>query len=135
MSFATRRVDRRARLGHRERQPEVRGELAGDADDAHRVGTVRRDREVEDDVVETEHLAHVGAELGGGVEREDPGVVVAEAELAGGAQHAVGHLAADLAPLEREAARAASRADGANGTTMPGYDVRRAAHDARLPAP
>ena len=79
-------------LRHVEVEREVRGELARHADDAHRVGPVGRDREVEDHVVETEDLAHVGAELGGGVEAEDPGVVVAEAELLGRAEHAVAHL-------------------------------------------
>ena len=74
---ADRAVERRRRRGPAsssvsgERQTEVRGEIARDADDAHRVGTVGRDREVEHDVVEAEHLAHVGAELGVVVERED----------------------------------------------------------------
>ena len=45
-----------------ERQSEVRGEVTGDADHAHRVGPVRRDLEVEHDVVEAEQLAYVGAE-------------------------------------------------------------------------
>ena len=97
----------------------MRGELAGHADDAHRVGPVGRDGEVEDHVVETEHLAHVAAELGGGVETEDAAVVVAEAELLGRAEHAVAHLAADLAAFEREAARAAWRPTARTGTTMP----------------
>ena len=62
---STRRAaDRRS--GTVERQAEVRGELARDADDAHRVGPVGRDREVEHDVVESEHLAHVGTERGVG---------------------------------------------------------------------
>ena len=54
---------RRRASGIDERLAEVGGELAGDADDAHRVGPVRRDREVEHDVVEAEDLADVGAEL------------------------------------------------------------------------
>ena len=106
----------------------MRGELAGDADDAHRVGAVGRDREVEDHVVEAEHLAHVGAELGGGIETEDPGVVVAQAELLGRAEHAVAHLAADLAPLEGEAA-GQRRARRGVRHDHPGDDVGRAAHD------
>ena len=60
----------------------MRRELARHADDAHRVGTVRRDREIEDDVVEAEELAHVGAELGIRIEQQDAVVVLAEAELA-----------------------------------------------------
>ena len=80
------------RLRNGEVEREVRGELPGDADDAHRVGSVRGDREVEDHVVEAEDLAHVGTELGRGVEVEDPGVVVAQAQLLRRAQHAVAHL-------------------------------------------
>ena len=65
-----------------------------------------RDREVEDDVVEAEHLASVvpSAARSAGSTRM-PGVVVAEAELGGRAQHAFGPLAPDLAPLDLEAAR------------------------------
>ena len=41
--------------------------------------------------------------------------------------------AADLAPLEREARPGSVAPDGAYGTTMPGDDVGRAAHDPGLP--
>ena len=115
-------------LGHGERQIEVRGEIPCHPGHRHRVGPVRRDRQVEDHLVQTELVAHVGAELGVGPQREDAVVVVAEPELARRAEHAVAHLAADLAPLEREAARQRRarrcvRHDHAVG------DVRRAAHD------
>ena len=63
MSLATDGVDGRVRLGHPERQLEVRGELARHADDAHRVGAVGRDRQLEDHVVEAEDDADVVAEL------------------------------------------------------------------------
>src|SRR5947209_20287395 len=89
------RIRRRAWLWNLERQPEVRGQLPRHTDDAHRVGTVGCDRQVEDDVVEPEQLAYVGARLGRLLEGKDPGVVVTEPELARRAQHAVGHLAAD----------------------------------------
>ena len=59
------------RLGDFQRQTEVGGELTRHADHAHRVGPVGRDREVEDDVVEPEHLLHVGTQVGGRVEPED----------------------------------------------------------------
>ena len=119
-------------IGRRHRRAaatEVRGELARDADDAHRVGAVGRDREVEHDVVETEHLAHVGAERGVGRQLEDAGVVVAEAELAGRAQHALRHLAADLAALDLEVAGQV-RADPGERHDHARLDVGRAAHHA-----
>ncbi len=114
-----------------ERQVEVRGEIAGDADDPHRIGPVRRDREVEHDVVEAEHLAHVGPERCVGGQLEDAGVVVAEAELARRAQHALRHHAADLAPLDREVA-GEHCADAREGHDHARLDVRRAAHDPQL---
>ena len=119
-------------LGDVERQLEVRGELAGDADDAHRIGPVGRDRQVEDDVVEPEDRADVASELAGGIEAHDPRVVVAEPELACRQQHAVGHDAADRAAFEREAA-GQRRARGRVRRDHPGDHVRRSAHDARLP--
>ena len=47
-------------------EPEVRGQVTRDTDHRHRVRPVRRDREVEHDVVEIEDVADVGAELGVG---------------------------------------------------------------------
>ena len=132
MSFAIAVSTARVRLGHVERELEVRGELARHADDAHRVGPVGRDRQVEDHVVEPEDLAHVGAELARLLELDDPVVVVAQPHLAGGEQHAVGHLAADLAPLQREPARQ-RRARRRVRHHHARFDVGRAAHDARLP--
>ena len=124
-------VDDGPGIGRRdvERQREVRGELARDADDAHRVGAVGRDREIEHDVVEAEHLAHVGAERGVGRELENAVVVVAEAELAGRAQHPLRHLTADLAALDLEVAGQV-RADRRERHDHARFDVRRAAHDA-----
>ena len=66
-----------------------------------------------------------------GRQREDAGVVVAEAELARRAQHALGHDAADLAPLDREVA-GQHRADPGERHDHARLDVRRAAHDAQL---
>ena len=120
---------RRVRLGDGEREAEVGGELAGDADDAHRVGPVRGDREVEDRVVEAEELADVGAGRGGRVEVEDAVVVVAEAELARRTEHAVGDLAADLAPLDGHPAGEGGAGGGERGEHA-GVHVRGAAHDA-----
>ncbi len=129
--------DRSVGFGQVEGQRKMGGELTSHTGDAHRVGPIGRDREVEDDILETEHPAHVGAELGGVVEAEDAAVVVAEAELLGGAEHAVGHHATDLAALEHEATSIRPGQRGAR--TGVGHDharhhVRRAAHDAGLAA-
>ena len=108
------------RARERERQAEVRGELAGDADDAHRVGAVRRDREVEHDVVETEHLAHVGAERRVG--RRARGC--RRGRRRGRARAAEHNMPSDTTP--RILRRSILKSPGstaptcANGTTMPG---------------
>ena len=102
-----------------------------DSHDAHRVGPVRCDREVEDDVVEAEDLADVGPELTGGIETHDPRVIVAEAELACRQEHAVGLDTPNLAAFEGEAARQ-RRARRRVRRHHPGDHVRRAAHHARL---
>jgi hypothetical protein len=122
----------RRRLGNREREAEVGREVAGDADDAHRVRPVGGDREIEDDVVQAEDPAHVGAEHGAGIQRQDAGVVLPQAQLLGGTEHAVGDLAPDLAALEREPARQRGPGRGERHDHARG-DVGRATHDARLP--
>ena len=108
------------------------GQLAGHAHDAHRVGPVGRDRQVEDDVVEAEDRANVFSHLAAGVEAHDPRVIVAQPELACREQHAVGHLAAYLAAFEREPA-GERRAGGRIRREHPCDDVGRAAHHPRLP--
>ncbi len=100
MSERTARVRGRVRCGDLEREPEVGGELACDADDAHGVRSVRGDRQVEDHVVEPEELAYVRAGLRGFVEVDDALVVVAEAELVGSEEHPVGGDAPDLPAFE-----------------------------------
>ena len=133
---ARRRARRRSApgsvLGDRERQPEVRGELACDADDAHRVGTVRRDRQVEHDVVEPEHLAHVGAERA----RRPAARGCRRGRRRGRARAPSTACLPTTTP--RILRRSILKSPGstaptcANGTTMPGFDVGRAAHDAQL---
>ena len=100
-------------------------------DDRHRVGPVRRDREVEHDLVEAEHVADVGAELGVGVEARGSrrGRRRARARVPSTACRRT-RLAADLAPLEREPA-GQRRARRRVRHDHPGDDVRRAAHDGR----
>ena len=110
---------------------EVRGELASNAADSHRVGTVGRDGEVEHDVVESEHLAHVGAERRVGGQRDDAVVVVAEPELARRAQHSLGDDTANLAAFDLEVA-GQHRADLRERHDHSRFDVGRAAHDAQL---
>jgi hypothetical protein len=124
-------VGARLRLGNAEFQLEVRGEFAGDSHDAHRVGPVGCDGQVEDDVVETEDLAHVGPELARRIETHDPRVIVAEPELTGRQEHAVGDDPADRAALEPEAT-GQRRARGRVRRDHPGDDVRRSAHHTRL---
>ncbi len=124
-------IARRVRLRHPEVEAEVRGQLARQSDDAHRVGAVGRDGEVEDGVVEPEEVAHVGPELARRIEGEDAGVVVAQAQLLGRAEHAVGHLAADLAPLQLETA--GQRRPGRRVRhDHPRHHVGRSAHHAGL---
>ena len=125
---------RRRGVGNEERRAEVGGKLAGHAHDAHRVGTVGRNREIEDHVVEAEDPAHVGAKLRRPIERvevEDAVVIVAEPELLRGAQHPVGDLATDLASLQREAA-GQRRARRRERHHHPGMNVGCTAHDAGL---
>ncbi len=106
------------------------GELARDPDHRETVRAVRRDLDLEHDVVEAEPAHEVGAERRVGAEREDAGVVLlAQSQLALGAQHALGRHAADL----RRADRAMTGQHGPGrreGRPHPGRGVRRAADDA-----
>ena len=72
-------VDRRFR--DIEREAEMRGQVPGHADDRHRVGPVRCDREIEHHVVQPEDVAHIGTELGPRVQRENAVVLVAQSEF------------------------------------------------------
>ena len=100
---------------------------------AHGVGTIGCDRDVEHDVVEAQHLAHVGTGRRVIRQREDAVMVVTETELAHrGAQHPFRHDTADLAPLDLEVARQ-HRADTRERNHHAGFDVRCAADDSQLP--
>ena len=116
-------------FGDLEREPEVCGDFARDAHDAHGVGSVRGDRQVEDHVVEPEQTAHVSAGLGGGVEVDDPLVIVAEAELVGSEEHAVGGDAPDRPAFEDPERLREMRAGRGVRDDVAGGDVLRAAHD------
>ena len=81
-------------------------DLAGDAAQGQRVGPVGVDLELDDLLVEAEHRTDVLAGLAGvGRQHDDAVVVLAEAELAGRADHAGGEVAIGLAGADLEAAR------------------------------
>jgi hypothetical protein len=132
---------RRARLGGRE-GVERRGvaqlhavlvrELARDTAHRQAEAHVGGDRDVEDHVAEADHGTGVGADLGRALrQHHDAVVVVAEAELALAADHAVGDLAVGLARGDAEVAgqhRARQRDD--DGVALD--EVAGAADDAAL---
>ena len=92
--------------GKLDRRPaQHRRQFAGDPLVAQQVGAVRGD--VDDNLMIRygHHVQEPAPRRCGGVELEDAGVVFAETELFGGAEHAVRLDAADLAALELHAAR------------------------------
>ena len=98
----------RGDLGRREREGKVeRGsQVAGEPGDRHGVGPVGVDLEVPEHVGDdAEGVGERGARVGRDVEDADAGVVVAQAQLAAGAEHAVGELAADLAAADLHTSR------------------------------
>ncbi len=83
------------------------GVLAGHAADRERVAAVGRDVDLDGGVVQAEQRDRVGADGRVDAERreaQDALVVVAEAELAGGGDHAVGHVPVGRAGRDRERA-------------------------------
>ncbi|MEY3274856.1 MAG: hypothetical protein RL153_121, partial [Verrucomicrobiota bacterium] len=122
-----------------------RGDLTGDADDGVEVGAVGRDLEVEDDV--GPGAAQVGGEglAGEGLGPEDEESILAgmadgvgvDAELVGGAHHAMGLDAADLADLDGEGLGVAGlgreRGSGKDeGNLVAGLEVLGSADDLAL---
>ena len=82
------------------------GRLAGHAAQREGVGAVRVDLELDDLLVETEHRAGIGAGLAGALgQHDDPLVVLADPELAGGADHPGAHVAVGLAGGDLEVPR------------------------------
>ena len=113
-----------------ERHVEAECRLAGDAPERERVGPVGVDLELDDLVAQRQHVERVVAGLPRvGGQHDDAGVVLAEAELLGRADHARGDVAVGLARADREAA-------GQHGTRehddheVAGREVVRAADDA-----
>src|SRR5439155_24455732 len=79
------------------------GEIACDAIDAERIGSVRRDLDIEHRVIEAEGLRRRRADRNLGVELDDALMLVGDLKLALGNQHAVRFDAADDALFERDA--------------------------------
>ena len=109
--------------------------LAGQAADRQAVAAVGGHRDVEHRVAQAEHVERVVAGLRRvGGQHEDAVVLVADAELAGRADHPVGDVAVGLARADREAA-------GQHGAGQRDHDqvadgeVARAADDAARLAP
>ena len=123
---------------HRVVERRVEGErrLAGDAAQRQRVGAVGVDLELDDGVVEPEEGPGVVAGLPrAGRQHDDAVVVLAEAELAGGADHAGRDVAVGLARADLEVARQHTAGEH-DDDEVAGREVVRTAHDAlRLTAP
>ena len=115
----------------RRRRPELHAELGrevtGDADVAPTVGTVPGDVGIDQHIrTQPERVAVRHAERGAGGQDGDPGVVVAESELAGRAQHAFGVDAENAAPFDRSTVRHRG-AERGEGHDVVGLHVERAA--------
>ena len=109
---------------------ETRGrQIAGDAVHAQAIGAVGRYLDLDHRIVEAQRLGGRRAGRGLGRQVDDAAVVVAQLQLAEGAQHAVALLAADLARLQRHV-RAGNVAAGRREDALhAGARVGRAAHD------
>src|SRR5262249_30864809 len=106
-----------------------RGELARHAQHRQAVGAVRRDLDLQHVIVETELLHEIGADGGVAVEQQQAGfVLLAEAELALGAQDALRFDAVDLLGADGAEARQRCARRSECGACA-GTRVRRAAHD------
>src|SRR5205807_8702988 len=90
--------------GELDRPAQYSRQLTGDALVAQQVGAVGRDVDHDLMVGDGHDVREPAARRRGGVELQNTGVVFAEAQLFGRAQHAVGLDAADLAALELHAA-------------------------------
>jgi hypothetical protein len=90
------------RRGKTKVRPRERGDLARDADHAHAVGTVGGDLELEDRVVQAEHLHDVVPDRRVLRQHQDPGVILRHAQLGRRTQHPAAGLSADLALRDLE---------------------------------
>jgi len=111
------------------------GRLAGDAAQRQRVGAVGVDLELDDVVAQPQQRDRVVAGLhlavDAWVEDQDPSVIVAGAELAGGADHPVGHVSVGLAGGDLEPS-GKHRAGQRHDDQVAGLEVVSTADDAVL---
>ena len=105
----------------------LRGEVAGDAVDAERIGAVGRHADVEDRIVEPGPGGIKRADRGVGGQVDDALVLVGKAELALREEHAVRRLAAKHARLQLDAGAGDIRAGGGEDALHAGAGVGRAA--------
>ena len=81
------------------------GDLAGHPSNGQAVAAVGRDRQMEHDVVEPQHVGGRGTRFGGaGRQHQNPGVIGAEVEFGSRADHAVGGAAVGLSRGNMEVA-------------------------------
>ena len=102
--------------------------VAGDAEHAHAIAAVRRRIHLEHRVVEIERLAQIGSKRQRFGQLHDALMLIAQAEFARGAEHAVRLQAAQLGALDADAARQL-RADHRDGHLEAGAHVLGAADD------
>ena len=107
-------------------------EVAGDAVDTEAIGPVGRDRDVEQRVVQAHEFGEGRAHRGLRVELDDPLVLVAQAHLALGAEHAAALDAPDLRLLEHDAGAGDGGAGRGEDALHARPRVGRAAHNLDL---
>ncbi len=112
---------------------EKRGHLTRDSVNGEQVGPVACRLDLEDLLDEREHIGERSARFERVVEDDDSLVIGTEVHLVLGEDHPLRHLAAQLAPLERQPVRQ-RRTRHRDGDLRPGSEVPRTAHDLeRLP--
>jgi hypothetical protein len=105
--------------------------FARDAGDAQAVAAIRSDREIDHAIVEVKPHAQIASDLRVGGQLDDAARVLAEPELARGAEHALRSHAAELAALDLQPSRE-RRAFERERRAHASVHVRRAADDLEL---
>ena len=108
----------------------MRRDFAGDAGQRQAIGTIRRQLELEQIVVEIEILADRLTDRRIGRQHQQAGRVFGNAEFLGRTEHAGGLDAAHLGDLDREVAGQSGAGQGARHAQADG-DIRRTADDGR----
>ena len=122
---------RRAQSRRAQSSAEQCGDLAREAENRQAISPIRRDFDVEHDVVEVQIRGHFAAERCVGAERENPRVILRQAELALRTEHALRLHAANYGCLQRRLL-AKLRANESERRNHAGLHVGRAAHDFEL---